>query len=423
MSNDEMTKEQPDIIWKGSTALLTIILALALISWVGERRALLSGSKAHNHAEEAALAHEKAEREKLSLAVTTISNDLAATRADRQQLSQQLNELKARIGRVGQEKGLLKERIASASEDMGGLRSELQELRGQLDASERLARSSKADLIRIEEHRNSLLADKTNLLSQLTRQEAENQRLKAQLKNQENDAKRMLDDIELRQRLALEATEKAKAQEEQIHELAQKNQFYQARVEELEVQLKNEIETSERLRGVVDAKRSQLEQQMRQLAMAGSDSDTLQEVEEQNKSLKARIKESSELNKRLRTTIKSLEGQQRVSRRQLHDEKAQSRELLSALKEVEKDLAISRRALKKTKATYAQKEKAKVDPLSSPDRTRHIKILTAKLKKANSEIRRLDIDRNALIEEFKRSSDRIRRLMKEVEALKAAKAK
>ncbi len=423
MSNDEMTKEQPDIIWKGSTALLTIILALALISWVGERRALLAGSKAHNHAEEAALIHEKAERQKLSQAVTTISNDLAATRADRQRLSQQLNELKARIGRVGQEKGLLKERIASASEDMGGLRSELQKLRGRLSASEKSARSSKADLIRVEEHRNSLLADKVSLLSQLTEQEAETQSLKAQLKSQKSEAKRMLGDIELRQRLALEATEKVKAQEEQLHELAQKNQFFQARVEELEVQLKNEIETSERLRGVVDAKRSQLEQQMRQLAMAGADSDELQEVEEQNKSLKSRIKEFSELNKRLRGTIKSLEGQQRVSRRQLHDEKAQSRELLRALKEVERDLAMSRMALKKTKATHVKKEKAGENALSSPDKARHIKVLTAKLNKANAEIRRLDIDRNALIEEFKRSSDRIRRLMKEVEALKAAKAK
>jgi chromosome segregation ATPase len=450
MSDEKQAQTDSDIIWKGSTVLLTVILALALVSWVGERKSLIAKS---SHASPAA-AIESAEVDEDAIDAIAAEADqtraaLEKSKVNNVALKQRVQSLSEQLTTVGGERGKLDERIASTSKERSALTRQLTVTREALARVERTSRSGRADLVRIEEHRDSLLQEKklwaassrkmdTTLTDKLTKYNSQISALRT-----ENASKTAL--LELKTQEALDR----QALQVQLRATGE-------RAAALEQQLQRSKDNATRLSGVVDAKREQLEETLRELAEADADSEELAKAKKKI----VELEKTSGRQQQLRAQVETM------SRKNSLAYEAQIKDLKNAEEKSRKSSAVKTanlirdlRASRKAEGTVANRLRKEVQDLraqntrmteeldivktamakakdtpepvmfdvvvvdGSNDLIGANKILSAQVKKTNAEIRRVNIDREALIEEYKRSSDRIRKQLKKIEELEAKLSK
>lgn len=459
MSDEKQAQSDSDIIWKGSTVLLTIILALALVSWVGERKSLIAKT---SHAAPAPQS-EKAEVTIDEDAIDAIAAEADQARAalekskiDNVALKQRVQSLSEQLTTVGGERGKLDERIASTSKERSALSQQLAATREALTKAERKSRASRADLIRIEEHRDSLLKEKQRWAASAKQVDTS----MADKMAKYNDQISALRNENAEKSALLESKSK-----EALDRQAMQAQMQAAseQIAALQKELQRSKDSARRLSGVVDAKREQLEETIRELAEAESVGEELVSAKkrigqlEQMAARQERLKVQAETQSRKNSLsyevqIKDLKNAVAQAKTNKNDkDKKQARLIQNLQLQVKAESEVAKRLRTEVKDLRAQnaelgdkidlmkqslaqsQKKAKTKPIpiavivndqnDQSDLIGKNKILNAQVKKTNAEIRRVNIDREALIEEYKRSSDRIRKQLKKIEELEAKLAK
>ncbi len=265
MSEEPRDNNQSDIIWKGSTVLLTIILALALVSWVSERKNLIAKSakrdagKFSEHGDNSRKLD--AQRQKTDVAQAA----LIKVSKENEALRNRIENLRGQLDKIGAIRGTLSERVASASEDKVGLLNKLQKAHASMAAIEKSQRSLKADFVRVEEHRNSLLRQRKRWQAQESATTKDLRTIQTELNQKNQTCGRLQRELDSLNRQMKKADNNLRQCQAALAN-AQKTQKV---VGQLRKKLIDEEQEIRRLKGVLDSKRQQFEEINREVLAQG----------------------------------------------------------------------------------------------------------------------------------------------------------